>query len=128
MQWTQGRALIATGSPFPPASDGANLIPIAQCNNVFIFPAIGLAISAVKATRVTDNMLLAAARALGEKSPARKDRSGSLLPPVRELRAVARHIAAAVGMQAQQDGVAPPMEREELARRIAANQWMPSYE
>jgi malate dehydrogenase (oxaloacetate-decarboxylating) len=128
MKWTEGRALIATGSPFAPVECGANVVPIAQCNNVYIFPAIGLAIAASGATRVTDNMLLASAKALGEKSPARKDRNGALLPPVRDLRTVARHIAAAVGMQAQQDGVAPPMDREELSRRIAAKQWVPAYE
>ncbi len=128
MRWTQGRALIATGSPFGPVNVGGRSVPIAQCNNVFIFPAVGLAIAASRATRVTDGMLLAAARALGEKSPARKDRNGALLPPLKELRGVARHIAAAVGVRAQEDGVAPPMEREELARRIAATQWMPAYE
>ncbi|GMV24033.1 MAG: NAD-dependent malic enzyme [Phycisphaerae bacterium] len=128
MQWTQGCALIATGSPFPPVSVGTSLIPIAQCNNVFVFPAIGLAIAASRATRVSDEMMLAAARALGEKSPARTDRSGSLLPPLRELRSVARHIAAAVGLQAMKEGLAPPMEREELARKIAASQWTPAYE
>ncbi len=128
MKWTQGCALVATGSPFAPVDVGGQVIPIAQCNNVFIFPAIGLAIAASKAVRVTDGMMLAAARALAEKSPARKDRNGSLLPSPRELRTVARHIAAAVAIQAQREGLAPPMEREELARRIAASQWMPAYE
>lgn len=128
MTWTEGRALIATGSPFGPVDVGGRAVPIAQCNNVYIFPAIGLAIAAAKARRVTDGMLLAAARALGDCSPARKDRNGSLLPPVRDLRAVARHIAAAVALQAQQEGLAPPIGREDLARRIAASQWTPTYE
>jgi len=128
IRWTGARALIATGSPFAPVVDGGRTIPIAQCNNVYIFPAIGLAIAACKPTRVTDGMLLAAARALGDCSPARQDRNGSLLPPVRELRAVARHIAAAVARQAQAEGLAKPIEPEELARRIAASQWTPRYE
>ncbi len=127
MAWTQGRALVATGSPFPPVKDASREIPIAQCNNVYIFPAIGLAIAASGARRVSDGMLLAAARALGEKSPARTDRNGSLLPPLREARTVARHIAAAVGVQAQKEGLADPMAREELARRIATCQWTPAY-
>jgi malate dehydrogenase (oxaloacetate-decarboxylating) len=123
----RGRALIATGSPFAPVSDGSQTVPIAQCNNVYIFPSIGLALAASQARRVTDGMLLAAARALGEKSPALKDRNASLLPNLRELRAVARHIATAVALQAMREGHAPPMEREELARRIAETQWVPSY-
>ncbi|MBL9118907.1 MAG: NAD-dependent malic enzyme [Phycisphaerae bacterium] len=127
LKWTEGRALIATGSPFAPVSDGSQTVTIAQCNNVYIFPSIGLALAASKARRVTDGMLLAAARALGEKSPALKDRNASLLPNLRELRAVARHIATAVALQAMREGHAPPMEREELARRIAETQWVPSY-
>ena len=127
LRWTEGRALVATGSPFPPVSDGSQTVTIAQCNNVYIFPAIGLALAACKARTVTDGMLLAAARALGERSPALKDRNASLLPSLRELRSVARHIAAAVAMQAMREGHAPALEREELARRIAATQWVPSY-
>ena len=127
LRWTEGRALIATGSPFAPVSDGAQTVTIAQCNNVYIFPAIGLALAASKATRVSDRMLLAAARALGERSPALRDRNASLLPSLRELRAVARHIALAVGLEAMREGHAPPVEREELARRIAETQWIPAY-
>ncbi|MBL8762593.1 MAG: NAD-dependent malic enzyme [Phycisphaerae bacterium] len=127
MKWTDGRALIATGSPFPPVSVGAQTVPIAQCNNVYIFPAVGLALAACKAARVSDAMLLAAARALGEKSPALRDRNASLLPSLRDLRAVARHIALAVAMQAQSEGLAAPMSREELTRKIAATQWVPAY-
>ncbi len=127
LKWTEGRALIATGSPFNPVSDGSRTVPIAQCNNVYIFPAVGLALAACRARRVSDGMFLAAARALAEKSPALKDRNASLLPNPRDLRAVARHVAAAVAVQAQQEGLAPPMEREELARKIAATQWVPAY-
>jgi malate dehydrogenase (oxaloacetate-decarboxylating) len=127
MKWTEGRALIATGSPFAPVRDGSRTVPIAQCNNVYIFPSVGLALAACKATRVSDAMLLAAARALGEKSPALTDRNASLLPNLRELRSVARHIALAVAMQAIREGLAPPMDRESLARKIAATQWVPAY-
>ena len=127
MKWSDGRALIATGSPFAPVNDGVRTIPIAQCNNVYIFPAMGLAIAACKVRRLSDSMFLAAARALAEKSPALKDRNASLLPNLRDLRAVARHIALAVAEQAQNEGLAPPMEREEMARRIAETQWVPGY-
>lgn len=127
MAWTEGRALIATGSPFAPVADGSRSVTIAQCNNVYIFPAVGLALAACKARRVSDGMLLAAARALAERSPALTDRNASLLPSLRELRAVARHIAAEVSLQAMREGLAPPMEREALARRIAETQWVPAY-
>ena len=86
IRWTDGRALVATGSPYPPVQYEGRTIPIAQCNNVFIFPAVGLGVVASGARRVTDGMMLAAARALGEHSPARKDPSGSLLPALRDVR------------------------------------------
>jgi malate dehydrogenase (oxaloacetate-decarboxylating) len=76
---------------------------------VFIFPAMGLGVVASGASRVTDNMMLAAARALGANSPALKDSSAPLLPPLRDIRRVAAEIATAVGIQAQKDGVAPKL-------------------
>ena len=69
VHWTNGRGLIATGSPFPDVTYNGRKIRISQCNNVFIFPAIGLAVSATHARRVTDEMFLAAARALAKHSP-----------------------------------------------------------
>src|SRR5439155_1013408 len=109
IRWTDGRALVATGSPFAPVPYGGRQIPIAQCNNIYIFPATGLGVVASRARRVTDAMILAAARALGEKSPALTDPSASLVPALPQLREVAAHIATAVGRQAQRDGVAPKM-------------------
>src|SRR6201994_1355311 len=97
IRWTDGRALIASGSPFAPVTYGDRTIPIAQCNNVYIFPAMGLGVVASGARRVTDAMMLAAARTLGEHSPALKDPSGSLLPPLTAIRHVAAEIAVAVG-------------------------------
>jgi malate dehydrogenase (oxaloacetate-decarboxylating) len=79
------------------------------------------------ARRVTDGMMLAAARALGEHSPARKDPNGSLLPALRDVRGVARAIAARVGLEAQRAGVAPSTSPEELRDRVAAAQWTPEY-
>jgi malate dehydrogenase (oxaloacetate-decarboxylating) len=106
---------------------GGRTIPIAQCNNVFIFPAVGLGLVASGARRVTDGMMLAAARALGEHSPARTDPSGSLLPALRDVRAVARAIAEAVGLEAQRTGIAPVTSPQELRDRVAAAQWTPEY-
>ena len=109
IRWTDGRALVATGSPFAPVSYGGRTIPIAQCNNVYIFPALGLGLMASRARRVTDGMMLAAARAL-----ANQDSGGALLPPLRDLRRVTVEIAAAL---------APGISKEELAAR----QWAPAY-
>jgi malate dehydrogenase (oxaloacetate-decarboxylating) len=101
-------------------------IPIAQCNNIYIFPTIGLGVLAAGARRVTDPMILAAARALAEKSPALTDPSASLLPALPHLREVAAHIATAVGLAAQQAGVAPTTSDTELRGRVAAAQWTPT--
>ena len=116
IRWTDGRALVATGSPYPPVQYEGRTIPIAQCNNVFIFPAVGLGVVASGARRVTDGMMLAAARALGEHSPARTDPSGSLLPALRDVRGVARAIATAVGLEAQRAGRRAGDERRGTAR------------
>ena len=121
IRWTDGQALIATGSPFAPVDLEGRLIPIAQCNNVFIFPAVGLGVVASGARRVTDGMMLAAARELGENSPVRKNPSGSLLPPVHDLRAVAVKIATAVGLEAQRAGLAP-----RRAKRNCEPAWRPA--
>ena len=127
IRWTDGRALIASGSPFAPVTYGDRKIPIAQCNNVYIFPAMGLGVVASGARRVTDAMMLAAARTLGEHSPALKDPSGSLLPPLTAIRHVAAEIAVAVGMQAQEDDVAPNITEEELRQQVLTTQWTPAY-
>jgi len=127
IHWTDGRALVATGSPFAPVSYGGRKIPIAQCNNVYIFPAMGLGVVASGARRVTEAMMLAAARALGANSPALKDSSASLLPPLEEIRRVAAEIAFAVGLEAQKDGVAPKLSEDELRQRVLEAQWTPAY-
>ncbi len=127
IRWTDGRALVATGSPFAPVNYGGRKIPIAQCNNVYIFPAIGLGVVASGARRVTDRMLLSAARALAANSPALKDPSASLLPPLTDLRRVAAKIALAVGSQAQNDGVAVKLGEDELRQQVTAAQWTPEY-
>ena len=127
IHWTDARALVATGSPFAPVSFGERNISIAQCNNVFIFPAIGLGVVASGARRITDTMMLAAARALAANAPALKDSSAPLLPPLTDIRRVAAQIAVAIGMQAQKDGVAPWLSEDELGQKVLAAQWTPSY-
>ena len=127
IRWTDGCALVASGSPFAPVSHGGRRIPIAQCNNIYIFPAMGLGVVASGARRVTEPMMLAAARTLGGNSPALKDPSASLLPPLTEIRRVAADIAFAVGIEAQKNGVAPQISEEELRQRVRETQWTPAY-
>jgi malate dehydrogenase (oxaloacetate-decarboxylating) len=126
-RWTGGRVLVATGSPYPPLTLDGRQVPVAQSNNVFIFPAVGLGVLAARARRVTDHMFDAAARALGELSPAASNPHASLLPPVGELRAAAARIASTVAIAAVNDGVAPAATDDELQDRVAASQWTPHY-
>ncbi len=127
IRWTEGRALLATGSPFGPVSYAGRQITIAQCNNVYIFPAVGLGVVASRARRVTDTMMESAARTLAEHSPALRDPTASLLPPLRNIRAVAVAIAIAVGLEAQRVGVAPKTSEDDLVRRVTQTQWSPQY-
>lgn len=126
-EWTVGRALIATGSPFAPVHRNGVTRAIAQCNNVYIFPAMGLAVTAAQATRVTDNMMRVAAATLGDASPALDDPEMPLLPAWSDVPDVAVRIAHAVGAQAVADGVAPKRTGQELAERIAQVCWKPEY-
>ena len=126
-EWTDGRALIATGSPFAPLHRDGLERPIAQCNNVYIFPAMGLAVTAAQATRVTDEMMRVAAATLGDASPALRDPNQPLLPTWTDVPDVAVRIAHAVGFQAVADGVAPERSAEQLDARIAQVRWIPDY-
>jgi malate dehydrogenase (oxaloacetate-decarboxylating) len=127
LAWTDGRALIATGSPYAPVTYGGVTRKIAQCNNVYVFPAVGLGVLSSGASRVTDGMMLAAARALGPYSPARKDPAGPLLPPLEELLTLTPQIALAVAREAQDSGHALPSSEDALRAAIAARFWTPTY-
>ena len=126
-RWTDGRALIATGSPFAPLRRNGVERPVAQCNNVYIFPAMGLAVTAAQATRVTDEMLRVAAATLGEASPALTDPCQPLLPAWPDVPDVAVRIAQAVAAQAVADGVAPKRSDEEINQCITQVRWTPDY-
>ncbi|MCA0899971.1 MULTISPECIES: NAD-dependent malic enzyme [Microbulbifer] len=127
LEWTQGEAMVATGSPFDPVELDGKKYPIAQCNNVYIFPGVGLGVIAANANRVTENMLMAASNALAENAPVVKEGSGALLPAMSNIREVGKAIAMAVGLQAQEDGVAPGITQEKLERNIEKNFWSPNY-
>jgi malate dehydrogenase (oxaloacetate-decarboxylating) len=126
-EWTDGRALVATGSPFAPVERNGKKRRVAQCNNVYIFPAIGLAVTAARATRVTDEMMRVAAKTLGEASPALTDPDEPLLPAWEDVPEIATRIATAVAVQAVKDGVAPKHSDDELAQLIREARWKPEY-
>jgi malate dehydrogenase (oxaloacetate-decarboxylating) len=127
LAWTDGRALIGTGSPFEPVVWNGRTFPIDQTNNSYIFPGIGLAVLACGARRVTDAMFMASAKAVAEMSPASPGGQVRLLPPVDQMRTVSVAVARAVARQAQADHVAEPCDAAELDRRIAAHVWDPHY-
>ena len=127
LRWTDGRALIATGSPYAPVTYAGVTRRIAQCNNVYIFPAVGLGVLSVASRRVTDGMMLAAARALGARSPARKDPMAPLLPALDELLGLTPDIALAVAREAQESGVAATSPEDAVRAAIAARFWVPVY-
>jgi malate dehydrogenase (oxaloacetate-decarboxylating) len=127
MDWTQGRALIGTGSPFEPINVSGKTVHIAQTNNSYIFPGLALGIIASKARLVTDMMVKAAATELTHHLPTQKDKEGSLLPPISEARKLGRLIGQAVGKQAIQDGQAQVADEEALNKELDANIWEPVY-
>ncbi len=127
IRWTDGKALVATGSPFEPVNYNGRFYPIAQSNNSYIFPGMGLGILAVNAHRVSDEMFMAASVALSECSPALADPQAALLPPLEGIRNVSRKIALAVARQAQAEGLAGQTTAEELEQRIATSVWEPEY-
>jgi len=127
IDWTDGRAVIGTGSPFPPVLRKGRPQPVDQTNNAYVFPGLGLGAIAAQARRVSDGMLMAAARALADASPARHDADANLLPPVDELRRVSFRVAVAVALAAQAEGLAQATTRDALEARIQAKMWTPVY-
>ncbi|MGA8043292.1 MAG: NAD-dependent malic enzyme [Terracidiphilus sp.] len=127
LRWTDGRAIIGTGSPFAPVPFGNRTIPISQVNNSYIFPGLALGILVSRARRVTDAMMMAAAKALAGLSPARQDKNAPLLPPIADSRKVSLVVAEAVGRQALADGVAEIEEPARLPDKLRDYVWDPIY-
>ncbi|MGF1689104.1 NAD-dependent malic enzyme [Photobacterium japonica] len=127
IRWTDGNALVATGSPFEPVMHNGKIYPIAQCNNSYIFPGIGLGVLAVGAHRVTDEMLRESSRALAECSPLAINGTGALLPPLEEIQDVSRHIAFAVAKKAVEQRKAPKNTDERIKEKINDNFWHSEY-
>ncbi|SJL82964.1 NAD-dependent malic enzyme [Vibrio palustris] len=127
LTWTNGEALVATGSPFAPVVLNDKTYPIAQCNNSYIFPGIGLGVLAVNAQRVTDEMLQESSRALAETSPLAINGHGALLPPLESIHSVSKKIALAVAKKAIEQGVAPERSEKAIIEAIDQHFWQPEY-
>ncbi|EGQ8242733.1 NAD-dependent malic enzyme [Vibrio parahaemolyticus] len=127
IRWTNGEALVATGSPFDPVVHEGRTYPIVQCNNSYIFPGIGLGVLAVNAKRVTDEMLMESSRALATCSPLAINGRGALLPPLEEIHLVSKKIAFAVAKKAIEQGVALEITDEALNDAIDQAFWQPVY-
>jgi malate dehydrogenase (oxaloacetate-decarboxylating) len=127
VRWTDGRALVGTGSPFPPVEIDGRQTRISQVNNSFIFPGLALGILVSHAWRVTDKMIMAAAKTLAGLSPSRSDRSAPLLPPITDSRKVALVVAEAVARQAMEEGIAEIDALADVARMIREYVWNPVY-
>jgi malate dehydrogenase (oxaloacetate-decarboxylating) len=126
LHWTDDRAIVGTGSPFPPCERNGAACRIDQTNNAYIFPGMGLAAVAVNARRVTDGMFVAAARTLAAESPARRDQRANFLPPVGDLRKVSLSIALAVALQARREGMTD-IPVEDIEGAIRSKIWVPEY-
>lgn len=127
MAWSEGRAVVATGSPFDPVVVDGEVRVIGQANNVFIFPGVGLGAIVAGSREVTQGMFLVAARTLASMVPADRLVAGAMYPPLTELRAVSRRIAVNVAARACEEDLCPPMAMEEIEEAVEASMWSPGY-
>ncbi|HEX2578899.1 MAG TPA: NAD-dependent malic enzyme, partial [Rhabdochlamydiaceae bacterium] len=127
LQWTKGKAIIATGSPFGEVAYEGKKIQIAQCNNVYIYPGIGLGVIACKAKEVSETMFYKAAEILSQHSPMLKAPQGTLFPSFEQLREISREIALAVVKVAQEEGLSPKTDEKTRKKMVNAAIWEPVY-
>ena len=125
--WTSGRALIGTGSPFKPVAFEGESFDIAQCNNVYIFPGVGLGVLAARARAVTDEMFIRAAEVLSEKAPILEDPTKALFPRLKSLREVTREIACSVAQIAVDQGLAQYDIANDIESAVDNEIWFPDY-
>ncbi|MFC4700940.1 NAD-dependent malic enzyme [Glaciecola siphonariae] len=127
IEWTDGKVVIATGSPFAPVQYQGRTYPIAQCNNSYIFPGIGLGVIASKARLISDEMLMAASNALADASPLASGESQDLLPPLTKIAELSKAIAFAVAKVAMEQDLALTLSDEALLDKIERNYWKAEY-
>lgn len=127
IRWTDGKALIGTGTAFPDVEYKGKVYKIGQCNNYYIFPAMGLAVIASKAKRVTDAMFLAASEELAGFSPALKAEGSPLFPSPENVREIAIKLAFVIAKQAMKEKAAPQISDEALRKAIEEIFWIPKY-
>jgi len=125
--WTAGRALVATGSPFPPVNFGSETRRIGLANNVFVFPGLGLGALVSGASEISDSMILAAAERLAHEVRTQDLAGGSLFPPIGGARRITARIAEAVVREARDSGLGRPMKDDEIAGAVEAAMWEPDY-
>ena len=127
LAWTEDRAVVGTGSPFPPLICGGRTFRIDQVNNAYVFPGVGLGVIAIKARHISQGMFLAAARAIVELSPAKRDPNANLLPPLAESRTISLQVAIAVAEQAVREGLADRLATDDIATAVKSMMWEPIY-
>jgi malate dehydrogenase (oxaloacetate-decarboxylating) len=132
LQWSQGQAIVATGSPFEPvqftdAQGKLQTREISQCNNSYIFPGVGLGVVAVQAERISEPMLMAASKALAESAEQATRSNGAILPALKDIQQISKQIAFAVAKQAIEEKLALPVPDDALKAKIEATFWQPEY-
>jgi malate dehydrogenase (oxaloacetate-decarboxylating) len=129
--WTDGKALIATGSPFPPVTYDGKTYEVAECNNALVYPGIGLGSVLSRADRLSEGMIVAAAEGLAELSPALEDPAKALLPDIKNVRATSVNVAMKVIQQCVKEGLNRvkdiPEKEEDLKTWIEEQMWKPKY-
>lgn len=126
-QATGGKGLVATGSPFAPVEFDGRLLQSSQCNNMYIFPGVGLGALVCKATRITDGMFLAASRAISALVTPEQEAMGLLLPETKDIRAVSAAVARAVGIEARDTGLGRLLDDDQIDAAVHKAQWTPAY-
>ena len=127
INWTNGKAIVSTGSPFAPVVHDGITHHISQCNNAYIFPGLGLGVVSIKARRITDRMFMVASEALAKCSPMVSGTGPELLPALADIHSVSKRIAIEVAKQAIKDDVALPIPEEDIPEIIESNFWLPEY-
>jgi malate dehydrogenase (oxaloacetate-decarboxylating) len=127
IRWTDGRALVGTGSPFAPIEHEGKTHFVTQVNNSYVFPGMGLGAIAVKAKRVTDGMFIATAQALADMSPALTGKGTGLLPAISDMRDVSTKLAIAFAKQARDEGHTEKLTDAQIEQLVNDKMWEPTY-